>query len=73
MNNFIITVMVEVQGSGHSATEIREKQKQPPKVFYKKAVLKGNGPFVKKLTFEPLMGFKQNRYGSWTYYKSCYF
>ena len=39
--------MVEVQGSGRSATEIREKQKQPPKVFYKKAVLKETGHSLK--------------------------
>ena len=27
----------------------------------------------KKVTFEPLMDLKQNHYGSWKYYKSCYF
>ena len=37
------------------------------------AKLKGNAQFVKKMTFEPLMDFKQNYYGSWKYYKSCYF
>ena len=34
---------------------------------------KGNAQFVQKLTFEPLMDFKQNHYGSWKYYKSSYF
>ena len=36
-------------------------------------IFKGNAQFVQKATFEPLMGFKQNHYGSWKYYKSCYF
>ena len=33
---------------------------------------KGNAQFVQKVTFEPLTDFKQNHYGSWKYYKSCY-
>ena len=28
---------------------------------------------VQKVSFEPLMDFKQNHHGSWKYYKSCYF
>ena len=36
-------------------------------------VIKGNAQFVQKVTFEPLEDFKQNHYGSWYYYKSCYF
>ena len=36
-------------------------------------ILKGNMQFIQKVTFEPLMDFKQNHYGSWKYYKSCYF
>ena len=36
-------------------------------------VFKGNAQFVQKVTFEPLINFKQNHYGSWKYYKSCYF
>ena len=36
-------------------------------------LIKGNAQFVQKVTFEPLMDFKQNHYGSWKYYKSCYF
>ena len=39
--------------------------------FIKKS--KGNAQFFQKVTFEPLMNFKQNHYGSWKYYKSCYF
>ena len=35
--------------------------------------IKGNVQFVQKVTLEPLMDFKQNHYGSWKYYKSCYF
>ena len=35
--------------------------------------IKGNAPFVQKVTFKPLMDFKQNYYGSWKYYKSCCF
>ena len=35
--------------------------------------LKGNAQFVQKVTFEPLMDFIQNHYGSWKYYKTCYF
>ena len=27
--------------------------------------IKGNAQFVQKVTFEPLMDFKQNHYGSW--------
>ena len=38
-----------------------------------KTKVKGNAQFVQKVTFEPLMDFKQNHYGSWKYYKSCYF
>ena len=34
--------------------------------------LKGNAQFFQKVTFEPLMDFKQNHYGSWKYYKNCY-
>ena len=33
---------------------------------------KGNAQFVQKVTFEPLLDFKQNHYRSWKYYKSCY-
>ena len=33
---------------------------------------KGNAQFVQKVTFEPLDEFKKT-YGSWKYYKSCYF
>ena len=32
--------------------------------------IKGNVQFVQKVTFEPLMYFKQNHDGSWKYYKS---
>ena len=32
--------------------------------------LKGNVQFVQKVTFEPLMDFKQNHYESCKYYKS---
>ena len=35
-------------------------------------LFKGNALFVQKLTFEPLMDFKQNHYGSWEYNKSFY-
>ena len=35
--------------------------------------LKGNAQFFHKVTFEPLMDLKQNYYGSWKYYKNCYF
>ena len=35
-------------------------------------LVKGNAQFVQKLTFEPLMDFKQNHYGSWEYNKSFY-
>ena len=37
------------------------------------ASIKGNAQFDGKVTFEPLLDFKQNHYGSWKYYKSCYF
>ena len=33
----------------------------------------GNTQFVQKVTFEPLMVFKQSHYGSWKYYKSLFF
>ena len=39
---------------------------------YKKPV-KGNPQFVQKVTFEPLMDFKQNHYGSWKCYTGSYF
>ena len=32
-------------------------------------IVKGNAQFVQKVTFEPLMDFKQNHCGSWKYYK----
>ena len=35
--------------------------------------LKGNAQFIQKVTFGPLMDFKQNHYGNWKYYKNCYF
>ena len=35
--------------------------------------VKGNAQFVQKLTFESLMDYKQNHYGSWKYFKSSYF
>ena len=34
---------------------------------------KGNAQFVQKVTFESLINFKQDHYGSWKCYKSCYF
>ena len=33
--------------------------------IYLKVAIKGNAQFVRKATFEPLMDFKQNHYGSW--------
>ena len=36
-------------------------------------VLKGNAQFVQKVTFEPLIDFKQNHYGRWKYYKAAAF
>ena len=35
--------------------------------------VKGNAQFVQKVTFESLINFKQDHYGSWKCYKSCYF
>ena len=35
--------------------------------------VKGNAQFVKKVTFEPLIDFKQNHYAKWKCYKNCYF
>ena len=35
--------------------------------------LKGNAQFVQKVTFEPLMNFKLDHFGSWKCYKSYYF
>ena len=32
--------------------------------------VKGNAQFVEKVTFEPLIDFKQNHYGNWKCYKS---
>ena len=43
------------------------------KISARKYFFKGNAQFVQKVTFEPLMDFKQKHYGSWKYYKSCYF
>ena len=40
--------------------------------FYKNK-FKGNAQFVLKVTFEPLIDFKQNHYGNLECYKSCYF
>ena len=37
------------------------------------AAIKGDALFVQKVTFELLMDFKQNHYGSWRYHKSWYF
>ena len=28
-------------------------------------IIKGNTQFIQKVTFEPLMEFKQNHYGNW--------
>ena len=42
-------------------------------IFTMAVEIKGNAQFIQKETFEPLMDFKQNYYGSWKYYKSCYF
>ena len=36
-------------------------------------ILKRNAQFVQKVTFGPLMNFKQNHYGRWKYYKNFYF
>ena len=33
----------------------------------------GNDQFVQKVTFEPFIDCKQNQYGSWKYYRRCYF
>ena len=35
--------------------------------------VKGNAQFVQRVTFEPSMDFKQIHYGSYKYYKSCWF
>ena len=35
--------------------------------------LKKHRIFVQKVTFEPMMDFKQKHYRSCKYYKSCYF
>ena len=35
--------------------------------------VKGNAQFVQKVTFEPLIDFKQNHYANRKCYKSCYF
>ena len=35
--------------------------------------VKGNAQFVQKVTFESLINFKQDHYGSWKCYKSYYF
>ena len=35
--------------------------------------VQGNAQFDQKGTFKPLMDFKQNLYGNWKCYKSCYF
>ena len=40
---------------------------------YESHKFKGNVQFVQKVTFEPLMDFKQNHYGNWKYYESYYF
>ena len=42
-------------------------------ILYSDKTLKGNAQFVQKVTFEPLMDFRQNHYESWKYYKSCCF
>ena len=36
-------------------------------ILYGDKTLKGNAQFVQKVTFEPLMDFKQNHYESWKY------
>ena len=41
--------------------------------FYRKQYFQGNAHFVQKATFEPLMGFKQNQYGSWNITKTATF
>ena len=38
-----------------------------------KTKVKGNAQFVQEVTCEPLMDFKQDHYGGWKYYKSCYY
>ena len=35
--------------------------------------LKGNVQFVQKVTFDPLIDFKQNHYANRKCYKNCYF
>ena len=53
-----------------------KNEKQPFEGFHLPKSLetvKGNAQFVQKVTFEPSMDFKQNHYGCWKYYKSCYF
>ena len=42
-------------------------------IYLQNKKFKSNAQFVQKVTFKPLMNFKQNHYGSWKYYKSCYF
>ena len=37
------------------------------------SVLKETRNSLKLVTFEPWMDLKKNRYGSWKYYKTCYF
>ena len=37
-----------------------------------KPLLSENVKFIQKVTFGPLMDFKQNHYGIWKYYKNSY-
>ena len=37
-----------------------------------KPLLRENVQFIQKVTFGPLMYFKQNHYGIWKYYKNSY-
>ena len=42
-------------------------------IDFERYVLKRNAQFFQKVTFEPLMDLKQNHYGNWKCFKSCYF
>ena len=52
---------------------INQENEKNNKNWFITHLFKGNAQFLQKVAFEPVLDLKQNHYGSWKYYKSCYF
>ena len=66
---FTLSVTIDVLIKYFGEEKLSDDKKLEDRRRY--ALVKGNAQFVQKVTFEPLMDFKQNHHRSWKYYKSC--